>query len=253
MTLQVGTAELVAMLLCSLRIAAWLEIAPPLATAGVPRNVRVMLSVAISLAVSHQTVAHAPPAELGPLVASAMEQLLIGGSLGFLTRLMFSALESAGSLIDLSGGFSLAFAYDPLMATNTSIFGKFYGLMASTLLFATDAHLVILQGFLRTFTTLPLDGTMSLSHLDQVLVHGVSNMFVAALQVAAPLVAVLFIADVALGLLSRISPQLNVFQVSFPLKIMLTLGLVGLSFALMPRVISELAGSAASAMMQVVS
>ena len=94
---------------CSLRVAAWLEIAPPLATAGVPRVVRLMLSVVIALAVSKQTVAHVPAAELGPIVASAVEQLVIGASLGFLTRLLFSAIEAAGSLIDLSGGFSLAF------------------------------------------------------------------------------------------------------------------------------------------------
>jgi len=253
MTVAVGTAQLIALLLCSLRIAAWLELAPPLATAGVPRVVRLMLSVAISLAVLPQTVAHAPSAEIGPLVSSAVEQLVIGGSLGFGTRLLFSAVESAGSLIDLSGGFSLAFAYDPLLATNTSIFGRFYGVLASTMLFASNAHLIILQGFLRTFSTVPLDGSISLAHLDQVLVHGVSNMFVAALQVAGPLIAVLFLADVALGLLSRISPQLNVFQLSFPLKIMITLGLVGLSFTTMPGVITELGNSAASLMMQMAS
>jgi flagellar biosynthesis protein FliR len=253
MTVGVGTAQLVALLLCSLRIAAWLEVAPPLATAGVPRVVRLMLSVAISLAMLPQTVAHAPAAEIGPLLTSAVQQLVIGGALGFGTRLLFSAVESAGSLIDLSGGFSLAFAYDPLLATNTSIFGRFYGVMASALLFASNAHLVILQGFLRTFSTVPLDGSISLGHLDQVLVHGVSSMFVAALQVAGPLIAVLFLADVALGLLSRISPQLNVFQLSFPLKIMITLGLVGLSFATMPQVIAQLGNSAASLMTQVAS
>ncbi|MGI8664631.1 MAG: flagellar biosynthetic protein FliR [Jatrophihabitans sp.] len=251
MTLQLGTANLVALILCSLRIAAWMQIAPPFATSGVPRTVRLMLSAAIGLAVSASTVSHAPVADLGPLFTSAVEQIFIGASLGFLTRLLFSAVESAGSLIDLSGGFSLAFAYDPLMATNTSVFGRFYGVMATTLIFATNAHLVILQGFLRTFSTLPLDGTMSLSHLDQALVHGVTSMFVAALQIAAPLMAVLFLADVALGLLSRISPQLNVFQVSFPLKIMLTLGLVGTGFATMPRIITELGNSAASLMMRV--
>jgi flagellar biosynthetic protein FliR len=253
MTVGVSTAQLIALLLCSLRIAAWLEVAPPLATAGVPRVVRLMLSVAISLAVLPQTVAHAPAAELGPLLTSAVQQLVIGGALGFGTRLLFSAVESAGSLIDLSGGFSLAFAYDPLLATNTSIFGRFYGVMASALLFASNAHLIILQGFLRTFSTVPLDGSISLAHLDQVLVHGVSSMFVAALQVAGPLIAVLFLADVALGLLSRISPQLNVFQLSFPLKIMITLGLVGLSFATMPQVIAQLGNSAASLMTQVAS
>lgn len=251
MTLQFGTESLIALLMCTLRIAAWMEISPPFATMGAPRVVRLMLSATIGLAVSGSTVSHAPSADLGPLVASAAEQLVIGASLGFLTRLLFSAVESAGSLIDLAGGFSLAFAYDPLSATNTSIFGRFYGVLATTLIFATNAHLVILQGFLRTFSTLPLDGTMSLSHLDQAAMHGLTNMFVAALQIAAPLIAVLFLADVALGLLSRISPQLNVFQVSFPLKIMLTLGLVGTGFATMPRIITELGNSAAAVMLRV--
>jgi flagellar biosynthetic protein FliR len=188
--------------------------------------------------------AHAPAAQIGPLVSSAALQLVIGGALGFLTRLLFSAVEAAGSLIDLFGGFSLAFAYDPLSATNTSVFGKFYGMLATTLLFASGAHLVILQGFLRTFSTLPLDGDIDLSHLGTAVAHGVTSMFVAALQISAPLIAVLFIADLALGVLSRISPQLNVFQMSFPLKIMLTLGLVGMSFALMPQIITQLANDA---------
>jgi flagellar biosynthetic protein FliR len=251
MTLQLSTAELVAFLLCALRIAAWLEISPPFATSGTPRVVRLMLAAAISLAVTHESITHAPAAEFGPLVSSAVEQLFIGAALGFLTRLLFSAVEAAGSLIDLSGGFSLAFAYDPLSATNTSVFGRFFGVFATTLIFATNAHLVILQGFLRTFSILPLDGTLSLTKLDQTLVHSATGMFVATLQIAAPLIAVLFLADVALGLLSRISPQLNVFQVSFPLKIMLTLGLVGTGFAAMPRIITELANSAASLVMGV--
>ena len=188
--------------------------------------------------------AHAPAPEIGPIVASAAEQFVVGASLGFLTRLLFSAVESAGALLDLFGGFSVALAYDPLSANTTSIFGKFYALLATTLLFASSAHLVILQGFLRTFSTIPLDGSIDMSHFGQAIVHGLTSMFVAALQIAAPLIAVLFITDIALGVLSRISPQLNVFQLSFPLKIMLTLGLVGMGFVLLPQVVSDIADNA---------
>jgi flagellar biosynthetic protein FliR len=177
--------------------------------------------------------------------------LVIGGALGFLTRLLFAAVESAGSLIDLFGGFSLAFAYDPLSANNTSIFGKLYGMLATVLLFASGAHLVVLQGFLRTFSSMPLDGSINLSHLGTAAANGMTSMFVAALQIGAPLIAVLFIADLALGVLSRISPQLYVFQMSFPFKIMLTLGLVGMSFALMPQVIADLADNATRMVMNV--
>lgn len=251
MNLQLSTTMLVTLLLCTLRITAWVMIAPPFAVAGIPRLIKGMLAVVLSLSVLSTASEHAPSAELAPLVTSAVEQLVIGSALGFLTRLLFSAVESAGSLIDLFGGFSVAFAYDPLSATNTSIFGKFYGILASTLLFASSAHLVILQGFLRTFRAIPLDGTLNMSNVGSAAIHGLTAMFVAALQIAGPLLAVLFIADLALGVLSRISPQLNVFQMSFPVKIMLTLGLVGLSFALLPQVIGQLADQAANFVMNV--
>lgn len=242
---------MITIMLSSVRIAAWLMIAPPFATSGASRSVRTMLAAMLSLAVLPAAREHAPPMDLAPLLSSVVVQILIGTALGFLTRLLFSAVEAAGQMIDLSGGFSLAAAYDPLSASSTSVFGRFYGILSTTLIFATNAHLVILQGFLRTFSTIPLDASISMSRLGDALLHGVTGMFIAALQIAAPLMAVLFLADVALGLLSRISPQLNVFQVSFPLKILLTLGLVGLGFATMPRIIIELANSATALLIRV--
>lgn len=241
MNVQLSTVELITLLLCAIRITSWMLLVPPFATAGIPRNIRVMLAVAMALPVISVASPHAPPAELAPLVSSAAEQLVIGAALGFLTRLLFSATEAAGSLIDVVGGFSLAFAYDPLMATSTSIFGKFYGLLTTTLIFATPAHTIIIEGFMRSFSSLPLDGSLNMSHFGSAIVTGVGTMFVSALQIAGPLIAVLFLADVALGILSRISPQLNVFQLSFPFKIMLTLGLVGLGFALLPQTVGQIA------------
>lgn len=241
MTVQLGTATLLTVLLASIRIAAWLMIAPPFATAGVPRTVRMMLAGLLAMVVAGTAQEHAPTAEIGPLVVSAAEQLVIGAALGFLTRLLFSAIEAAGSMIDLFGGFSLAAAYDPLMLNTNAVFGRFFGVFTTTLIFATNAHLVILGGLLRTFTAIPLDATLSMSNFGATLVHATTNMFIAALQIAGPMIAVLFIADVALGLLSRISPQLNIFSISFPLKIGLTLGLVGLVFTTLPGIVTNLA------------
>jgi len=251
MSVELGTASLVTLLLASIRITAWMAISPPFATSGIPRTIRVMLGVGLALAVTGVARDHAPAAELAPLVSSAVEQLVIGASLGFITRLLFAAVESAGSLIDLTGGFSMAMAYDPMTSNTNSVIGKFYSLLATTLIFASGAHLVIIGGFMRTFTVLPLDSTISMANLGSTLTQGMTNMFIAALQIAGPLVAVLFLSDVALGLLSRVSPQLNIFQISFPLKIGLTLGLLGLMFATMPRVVTELANSAAGLMIGV--
>ena len=226
MTVQLDQAWLLALLLASTRILAWSVAAPPLATGGVPHTIKVVFSVGLGLAVVPVVKTHVPAAEVAPMAGALLTQVLIGTGLGFLTRLVFAAVESAGSLLDLFGGFALSAAYDPLATTMTSIFGRFYSLLCTTLIFATN------------------DGHISLAHLDVAITHAVTSLFVAALQIAGPLLVVLFVADVALGVLNRIAPQLNAFALSFPLKIGLTLLLTGLGCTLMPRVVTELAGHA---------
>ncbi len=244
MRIEVATAQLVTLLLVSTRILAWAVVAPPMATGGAPRTVKVMLSVGLGLAIVPRAQAHAPVAEFVPMAGSLLQQALIGAGLGFLTRLVFTAVESAGGLLDLFGGFTLSAAYDPLSTTMTTILGKFYGLLCTTLLFATNAHLLVFQGFLRTFTSIPLDATLSLAKLDRAITHATTGLFVDALQIAGPLIVVLFMADIALGVLNRIAPQLNAFSLSFPVKIGLTLLLVGLGFTLLPGTVTQLARDA---------
>lgn len=244
MHFEIATSSLVALLLISARILAWALVAPPLATGGLPMTIKTVVSVALALAIVPMAQAHAPAAEIVPIAGSVVEQVLIGAGLGFLTRMLFAAVESAGSLLDVFGGFSLAAAYNPLTTTTTSIFGGFYSLMCTTLIFATDVHLVIFQGFLNTFTTVPLDASISVSKLGATITSGVSELFVDALQIAGPLIVVLFIADLALGVLNRIAPQLNAFSMSFPIKIGLTFLLVGFTFMLMPQTVANLADRA---------
>ena len=241
MQFQVDTSTLLALLLVSARILAWLLIAPPIATGGVPKSIKTSLSVALGLAMVPSTRAHVPVAEVAPVAGTLLEQVLIGVALGFLTRLLFTAVEAAGGLLDLFGGFSLSAAYDPLTTTMTSVYGRFYALLCTTLIFATDAHLLIFQGFLRSFAAVPLDASLSLGRLDTTITHAVTELFVAALQIAGPLIVVLFVADIALGVLNRIAPQLNAFSMSFPVKIGLTLLLVGLGFTLMPGTVIQIA------------
>jgi flagellar biosynthetic protein FliR len=231
----------VAFLLAMTRSAAWLVISPPFSSRVIPPRVKALLAAAMALIVTPRIAASAPPLEIGPLVGSLAQQVAIGVALGFLTALIFSAVQAAGDFIDVFGGFSLAYAFDPLMQTGNSVFGKFYGLLAVTLLFASGGHLLILRGFLSTYDAVPLDASLSLGRLGELLTEGVVQMFVAALQIAGPLIAVLFLADVGLGLLTRVSPMLNVFSISFPAKIMVTLVLVGMSFPLLPGAVDKLA------------
>jgi len=224
MQFAVPTATLITLLLVSARILAWSAVAPPLATAGVSLRIRTVVSVALALPLLSVAGKHAPPAET----------------------------DSSGSLLDVGSNFTLAAAYDPLTGATGAVFGRLYGLLCTTLIFATDVHLLIFQGFMRTFSAVPLDAGVSLGRLDRVITSGVTDLFVGALQVAGPLLVVLFIADVALGLLNRIAPQLNAFALSFPLKIGLTLLLVGFSFLLLPQTVTQLGGRATRLVLGVV-
>ncbi len=251
MSLQLSTSSLLAVLLAAIRAAAWLIVSPPFGTRVIPGPVKALLAVAIGLLVAPGLVNGVPVFTTGAILSSAVQQVAIGGALGFLTSLVFAALQSAGSLIDVFGGFAVAFAFDPLSMTANSVFGRFYNLLAITLLFVSNAHLLVLRGFARSYQVLPLDGSMSLGTLDRLLTEGLVQMFIAALQIAGPLIAVLFCADIALGLLGRIAPGLNAFALGFPVKLLLTLGLAGLGLVVLPQIVAGLTEQAVSMMMRV--
>ena len=185
------------------------------------------------------------------LLTALVEQVVVGVALGFLTALFFAAVQAAGDLIDLLGGFSMAFAFDPMGTNQSSVFGRFYNVLAVTLLFVTDGYQLVLRGFMESYNTLPLNGTLSLATLDKLLTSGVTHMFTAALEIAAPLAAVLFCTDLALGLLNRIAPALNAFSLGFPAKIFLVLSLGGLAIGMLPRAIHSLVIPAVEAVVTV--
>jgi flagellar biosynthetic protein FliR len=132
------------------------------------------------------------------------------------------------------GGFTLDQAYDPLSNNQSAVIGRFYQLLSVTLLFAIDGHLMLLRGFMDSFSALPAGG-FAMKDLAALLTRDFGRFFLASLEIAAPLTAALFLAEIALGLLSKAAPQMNVFQLGFPLKILLTLLLLGSVIGLMPN------------------
>jgi flagellar biosynthetic protein FliR len=209
--------------------------------------VKALLSVALALPMAPYLKNDVPSLQTSALIVSSAEQVVVGVALGFLTALFFAALQAAGDLIDLFGGFTLAFAFDPLSQSQSSVFGRFYNLMAITLLFASDGHQLVLRGFLQSYKTLPLNETLSLETLSRLVTDGLGELFLAAVQIAGPLIAVLFLTDVAFGLLNRVAPALNAFQLGFPAKIFLVLTLAGTAIAVLPNALDGLITRAVSA------
>jgi flagellar biosynthesis protein FliR len=247
MNWQISSASLVALLLATVRTSAWLMVCPPFNTRLIPSMAKAILAFALALPMVPKLTAGAPPLDVASILASTVEQVVIGLALGFVTQLCFAAIQAAGDMIDMFGGFSAAQAFDPLSAAHSSVFGRFYNLIAVTLLFATNAYQLVVRGFLHSFTTLPLDGAFSLSNLERLLTHGLPEMLLSAMQIAGPLIAVLFLTDVALGLLNRVAPALNAFALGFPLKIFMVLTLAGTAIMVLPKAVDGVVDKAVSA------
>ncbi|WP_149203345.1 flagellar biosynthetic protein FliR [Actinotalea subterranea] len=256
LTLPLATVEII--MLAGVRIAAFLVIAPPFSHRAIPGRVKAMLALALGLVAAPRAAA-AAGTEVGSAIASGtavfigqlLLQVVIGGALGFLVALVFAAVQSAGNLIDLFGGFQLAAAFDPMSQSNGAQFSRLYTMTAIVLLFASDAYQVVIGGLTRSFDALPLGTALDLAAMGQAVTTGLTEMFLSALQVAGPLIVVLFLADVGLGLLTRVAPALNAFALGFPLKILITVSLGATAYLAVPQLISALTDTAVTTVLEV--
>ena len=238
MTLSVSGEPLVAFLLASVRIMAWITVVPPFSGRTIPTTAKVVLALGLAFAVAPNggTI----PLDSVGLLFNVGTQVLVGLAMGFVTHVLLAAVAAAGSLIDVFGGFALAQAFDPLSMNQNTVFGKFHQMLATVILFVSGGHLLIIGGLLRTFHFLPLGTTPDWSGAPDVMVTAFSMFFVTAVQIALPMIAVLFVADLGLALLTKVAPQLNAINVMFPAKIGLTLLLLGMSFPVLPEAVARL-------------
>jgi flagellar biosynthetic protein FliR len=247
-TVTLAGEPVLGFLLASVRIVAWLAVVPPFSSRAVPSMAKVVLSLGLAFATAPAIDAESIAVDTWSLLATVVIQVAIGLTMGFVTSLLFSAVAAAGSLVDVFGGFSLAQGFDPLGMNASTVFGTFHQMLATVLLFISGGYLMVIGGLLKTFTVLPVGATPEIDGAPEVMVMAFRMFFVTAVQIALPLVAVLFIADLGLALLTKVAPQLNALNVMFPAKIGLTLLLVGLSFPILSGVLRNMVDLALQAM-----
>lgn len=253
MDITVSGATVAALLLGMCRAVGFILVAPPFNTRNLPATARAAFAMVLTLALLPTIRADlerggdalSVPVILGGVVS----EVAIGAAMGFLVYLLFVAVQMAGDLIDVTSGLSLQPAFDPQAMTMHSSVGKLHSLMATTLLFTSGAHLMLVRGFAKSYDALPLIGGLPTDRLGPLVVHALSTMFVAALQIAGPMIAVLFLTDVALALLSKAAPALNIFAVGLPLKTFIVLGLLALTIPLLPAAVTSLVTDGLRAML----
>ncbi|QMU60414.1 MAG: flagellar biosynthetic protein FliR [Gammaproteobacteria bacterium] len=171
-------------------------------------------------------------------------QILIGLLMGFILRLVFSALTIAGENIAVTMGLGFAQITDPVNGVTVPIVSQFLSITATLLFLAFDGHLALINMLFDSFTYLPIGHTFDYQGALWGVVAWGTNMFSGALMVAIPAITALLVANSALALMTRAAPQLNVFSVGFPITIILGLVVIAITLPSVAVVFQNLLNTA---------
>lgn len=204
------------------RILALLAAAPPFNNAGLTTRVRLVLGLALVTAIAPALPAMPaiePASGLGLLVLA--QQMIIGFAMGFVLRLVFSAIDLAGMMISTQMGLGFATAYDPQTAAQTPVVSELLGMLALLVFLSIDGHLMVLATLVKSFTLLPV-GVWTISEASWLNIANAGGViFSSGVMLALPVLVALLITNVALGVLGRVAPQLNLIVIGFPVTILL--------------------------------
>jgi flagellar biosynthetic protein FliR len=245
MTFHLSATFAVALVLAFVRSVAWITICPPFSNRSIPMMLKIGFAGAIAFFAAG-TLQHDPlPMSDAQVLTEIVIQAVVGVVLGFVVSLFVTTMVAAGSLIDLFSGLNLPQAIDPLSQQQTAIFGQFYNLVVTTLLFTSGAAIVIVEGFVKSFhavgTSLP---STTAGSVAQTITGDVVTFFAAAVEIAAPVIVVLFCTQILLALLAKAAPQINVFVFGMPLQIAVALIGVGVAIVALPSDVVNLVGRA---------
>jgi flagellar biosynthetic protein FliR len=207
-------------MLVFLRVGAFLLVLPFFSVANFPVTMRVALSALIALLLAPLL----PPFPLAKmdfisLLNVMLQELTVGLLLGFIARMVFYAVDIAGNIIATQMGLNLATLFDPASAQTEQAPASMLFFLATVVMLTLDLHHWMLVGFVRTYSVLPMGGMHLNSALFETVVEQTGRVFVVALQISAPVIAVSFVVTLIFAVLSRAVPQMNVFSESFGIRI----------------------------------
>jgi flagellar biosynthetic protein FliR len=205
------------------RVGAMMMLLPGFATMGVPARVRLVLALAISIALTptvqnlYPAIAPSTAVQLGLLIA---QEVTYGLLVGAMASIIMSALQVAGFLISSQIGLSYAQTIDPTQNTQGAVVGNFMSLLGVVAIFATDMHHLAIGAIAGSYRMLPPGGHLPTSDMAQLAIQLVSGSFALGFQLAAPFLVFGFAVYAGLGVLARLMPQLQIFFIAVPINIL---------------------------------
>jgi len=225
------------------RVSALFTVAPVFGNSNIPVQVKAgaigLISLILALSMPPMALPVSP--DTLTLAGRVLTEFLVGVAISYSAYILFVGIQLAGQIIDIQMGFGLVNIIDPQSNTQVSIIGQFYYLMAILVFLAINGHHVLLRAMGDSFALIP-PGSFSLARLNAVsgpvMAEFFTRLFIIALQVAGPAVVTLFLTTVAMGILSRTIPQMNIFIVGMPLNVLVGLIITYVSLQVMGGVLS---------------
>lgn len=214
-----------------LRTLALFTSAPIFSSKAVPVRAKIALAFFVALAAqpsleSQTLISINDPAAYG----AVLQQVGIGLAIGFTIRVVLAAVELAGEVVGFQMGLSFASFFDPTIGGQASAVARFFGQMALFMFVVMGGHLMVLMTVIQSFIAFPVDQNF-LQALPQMKIYSLgTDLFAAGLWMSLPMVGMLMFANLALGIVSRVAPQMNIYAIGFPIT--LTVGLVGMAVTL---------------------
>jgi len=200
--------------------------APIFSSRGVAVRVRLAIGMGVGIAllpVMPPMPVVTPDSAIGLMIFA--QQIFIGIAIGFMMRIVFAAVDMAGALIGMQMGLSFAIFFDPDAGGQTAVLSDFLGLLTTLLFLAANGHLLLIEALARSFEWLPIGTDVLRAQGWGYIARTGITVFAAGLLLALPVIGILLVANIALGVLTRAAPQLNLFAVGFPVT--LTAGFIG--------------------------
>lgn len=210
-------------LLVFARIAAFFVTVPLFSYRTIPTTFKIGLSIFLAIILAQTIPLQVVSFDLF-FMFLILKEIMIGVFIGLIAFIIVSAIQIAGGFIDFQMGFAIANVVDPQTGAQSPLIGQYFYMIALLFLLVVNGHHMFIDGLHYSFQVISLDGFIPFSNesIGKFIIQTFNSMFVIAFQVAIPIVGCLFLVDVALGLVARTVPQLNVFVVGLPIKILVS-------------------------------
>ena len=219
--LSYDASQLLAFILVVIRVSGIVATAPIFGDVNIPTQIKAVITFALALILYPVIPSFAIPLNnVSFYLMLVAGELLIGLVLGMIGRLLFAAVQLAGEMAGLQMGLGMANVVDPQSDQQVSIIAQVEYVFAALVFLAMDAHHVVIQAMVHSYTILT-PGTVQLGEkLVQEVIALSAGMFVLGFQLGAPMIIALFVANLVMGFMARAVPQMNIFVVGFPFSIL---------------------------------